>query len=87
MRILFTFVSILARVLNLAILARVLLSWIPLDRDNAIVRIVYDVTEPILGPIRRVLPPLGGLDLSPIVALILIQVLERVLLTIIAGLA
>jgi YggT family protein len=84
---LFTFVNILAQVLNLAILARVLLSWIPLDRDNAVVRIVYEVTEPILGPIRRVLPPLGGLDLSPIVALVLIQVLQRVLLTIIVGLA
>ncbi|HHX42609.1 MAG TPA: YggT family protein [Chloroflexi bacterium] len=87
MRLLFTFVNILAQVLNLAILARVLLSWIPLDRDNAVVRIVYEVTEPILGPIRRVLPPLGGLDLSPIVALVLIQVLQRVLLTIIVGLA
>lgn len=87
MRILFTFVSILAQVLNIAILARVLLSWIPLDRDNAFVRIVHEITEPILGPIRRVLPPLGGLDLSPIVALILIQVLQRVLLTVIAGLA
>ena len=87
MRLLFTFVNILAQVLNLAILARVLLSWIPLDRDNAVVRIVYEATEPILGPIRRVLPPLGGLDLSPIVALVLIQVLQRVLLTIIVGLA
>ncbi len=87
MRLLFTFVNILAQALNIAILARVLLSWIPLDRDNAFVRIVYEVTEPILGPIRRVLPSLGGLDLSPIVALILIQVLQRVLLTIIVGLA
>jgi len=87
MRLLFTFVNILGQALNIAILARVLLSWIPLDRDNALVRIVFDVTEPILAPIRRVLPPLGGLDLSPIVALILIQVLQRVLLTIIAGLA
>ena len=87
MRLLFSFVNILAQVLNIAILARVLLSWIPLDRNNALVRIVYEITEPILGPIRRVLPPLGGLDLSPIVALILIQVVQRVLLTLIMGLA
>jgi YggT family protein len=86
MRLLFTFVNILAQVLNIAILARVLLSWIPLDRDNVFVRLVYEITEPILGPIRRVLPPLGGLDLSPIVALILIQVVQRVLLTLIGGL-
>jgi len=87
MSLLFSFVRILAQALNIAILARVLLSWIPLDRNNAFVRIVYEITEPILGPIRRVLPSLGGLDLSPIVALILIQVLERVLLTLLAGLA
>ena len=87
MRLLFTFVNILAQVLNIAILARVLLSWLPLDRDNILVRLVYEITEPILGPIRRVLPPLGGLDLSPIVALILIQVVQRVLLMLIASLA
>jgi len=87
MRVLYTFVNILAQVLNIAILARVLLSWIPVDRSNALVRIIYEITEPILGPVRRVLPPLGGLDLSPVVALILIQLLQRILLTIILSLA
>jgi YggT family protein len=76
------FVIILARVLNIAILARVLLSWIPLDRDNRFVVLIYEITEPILGPIRRVVPSFGGLDLSPMLGLILVEIMERVLLSI-----
>jgi len=80
MRVLNTFVRLLAGALNLAIFARILLSWMPMDRENRLVRIIYEITEPILGPIRRVLPALGGLDLSPLIALILIRVAERVLI-------
>ncbi len=85
MIILRTFIVVLARVLNLIILARVLLSWIPVDRDNPLVSFVYEITEPILGPIRRVIPSVGGLDLSPIIALVLLEILQRLLLTILAG--
>lgn len=87
MRVLNTFVRLLAGALNLAIFARILLSWMPMDRENRLVRIVYDITEPILGPIRRVLPALGGLDLSPLIALILIRVAERVLIMILQTVA
>lgn len=76
------FVIILARVFNIAILARVLLSWIPVDRENQLVGLIYEITEPILGPIRRVIPPFGGLDLSPMLGLILVQIMQRVLLSI-----
>ena len=87
MRVLNTFVVLLARALSLAIFSRILLSWIPVDRQNPLVRIVYEITEPILGPIRRVMPSLGGLDLSPMIALILIQVAERALVTILQTIA
>lgn len=87
MRVLNTFVRLLAGALNLAIFARILLSWMPMDRENRLVRMVYEITEPILGPIRRVLPALGGLDLSPLVALILIRVAERVLIMILQTVA
>jgi len=87
MRVLNTFVRLLAGALNLAIFARILLSWMPMDRGNRLVRIIYEITEPILGPIRRVLPALGGLDLSPMIALILIQVAERVLIMILQTVA
>jgi len=87
MRVLNTFVRLLAGALNLAIFARILLSWMPMDRENRLVRIIYEITEPILGPIRRVLPALGGLDLSPLIALILIRVAERVLIMILQTVA
>ncbi len=76
---LFNFVRILADVLYLAILARVIISWLPISRENAIVQLLYGVTEPILGPIRRVLPGMGGLDLSPMIGLILIWVAQQVI--------
>ena len=86
MRVLYYFIVVLARVLNIAILIRVFLTWIPISRDNPVVSFIYEITEPILGPIRRVLPPVGGLDFSPLVALVLIEVAERVLLTLLARL-
>ena len=82
-----TFVIVLARVLNLAILVRVFMSWLPLDRESRFVVLILEITEPILGPIRRLMPSMGGLDLSPMFGLILIQVMERVLLTVLGRLA
>jgi YggT family protein len=85
--ILYYLVIAIVRVLDLAILARVLLSWVSVSRDNRLVSIILEITEPILGPIRRVVPPLGGLDLSPMIAWILIEMAQRVLLTILARVA
>ncbi|MHB1317263.1 MAG: YggT family protein, partial [Anaerolineae bacterium] len=59
--------------------ARVIMSWLPLSPDNPIVRLLLNLTEPILGPIRRIMPRMGMLDLSPFFALILIGLAERVL--------
>ncbi|MBM3189200.1 MAG: YggT family protein [Chloroflexi bacterium] len=86
MNALYYFVIFLARILNLAILARVFLSWLPIDRNSGFVHLILEITEPILGPIRRIMPSLGGLDLSPMVGLILVQVAERVLLTMLSRL-
>jgi YggT family protein len=65
---------------TLLILIRVVLSWLPVDRDQAWARFIVDVTEPLLGPIRMVLPPIGGLDFSPIVAMFLLQWMSRLAL-------
>jgi len=81
MTALYYFIVFLARILNLAILTRVFMSWLPISRDSRFVGIILQVTEPILGPLRRVIPAVAGLDLSPMVGLILIQVAERVLVT------
>ncbi len=65
-------------VLNALILVRVLLSWIPgVGLNHPVVRIVHQLTSPILDPIRRLMPSAGGLDLSPLVAVLLLSVIRR----------
>lgn len=73
-------------IFNLLILARVLMSWFNPDPNSAIVRTIYQLTEPILAPIRRLLPSTGMLDLSPLVALIGAIVLESLILQLIISL-
>jgi YggT family protein len=74
------FLTILITILTWAILIRVLLSWIPnLDRGNPLVQLLIQITDPVLEPARRIIPPVGGMDLSPIVVILLLQFLERVL--------
>jgi YggT family protein len=85
--LLINFVDILARLLSLSILVRVLLSWLPIDRSGRFAEIILQITEPIVGPIRRVLPTFGGLDFSPMVALLLIEMVHSVLRQILIGLA
>lgn len=69
-------------VLYILLLIRALLSWINLDPYNPIVRFIYLATEPILAPFRRVIPPLGMIDISFIVAILALQLGETVLLSI-----
>ncbi len=69
--------------LDLAILLRVLFSWIHPDPSNQLVRLVYQITEPILAPLRRYIPPFGGLDITPVIALIIMDFLRRVLFALI----
>ena len=80
------FVSILFRVLTLAVLVRVFLTWFPISPYNRFVQILYQITEPILRPFRRIIPPIGTVDISPIVALLVLQLLEQVIMRVIYGL-
>ena len=73
------FIRILAIALNIVIIARVILSWVKLSPTNPIAIIIYGVSEPMLKPVRRLLPNTGGLDFSPIVVIILIMVVQRLL--------
>ena len=79
--ILVRFVELLFNVMTFAILARVLLSWFPMSPGNKIAVFLYDITEPVLGPIRKIVPPVGMLDLSPFIAIVLLQVLEYIILS------
>lgn len=63
-------------ILKAAIVVRVISSWLPISPYSPWVRWSYQLSEPILGPFRRVIPALGGLDLSPIVAYIVLNIVE-----------
>ena len=86
MTFIYSFIRVLAQVLNIAILVRVFMSWLPLNREGRFVTLIIEITEPILGPIRRLVPSIGGLDISPMLGLLLVQVMERVLLTLLSRL-
>jgi YggT family protein len=74
-----TFISILGNVLSFAIIIRALMSWFVPMGGGGLMRVLMDITEPVLAPIRRILPPIGGIDLSPLLALIAIQVVTALL--------
>jgi len=81
MNLIVNMLFLLLQVFQLILLARVLLSWFPnIDRSNPIVRLIYDITEPVLRPIRDMLPPTAGLDLSPLIVFLVITVVMRLLL-------
>ena len=71
-----TIVSYLLQIYMWVIIIRALISWVNPDPYNPIVRFLYQVTEPVLYPIRRRLPFMGGIDLSPIIVLLAILFLQ-----------
>jgi YggT family protein len=74
-------INVLAWALTLSIFARVILSWIPGMRlPFGLGEFVWNVSEPILGPIRRAIPLFGGIDFSPFIALLAIQAIASILL-------
>jgi YggT family protein len=64
---------------SLVVVAAVVMAWVPAAGQNRLGLIVYRLTEPALAPIRRALPPMAGLDLSPMVLLIGLRLLKRLL--------
>lgn len=75
--------SELLRLYSYVLLLRVIMSWFPPSSSPGALATVqlwlYKLTEPVLAPIRRALPPMGGLDLSPMLLLIVLQVVAQAL--------
>jgi YggT family protein len=69
------------------VIIRAIISWVNPDPFNPIVRFLYRATEPVLGYARRIVPPLGGIDLSPILVLVVIVFLDQFLVQTITELA
>ena len=72
-------VSTLIFVLTIAILIRSLMSWFPMSPQNPFYQVIYGITDPIIRPLQRIVPKLGMIDISPMVALIILWVIQRVL--------
>jgi YggT family protein len=75
-------VLLVDRAINLLMLLIVitsLLSWVQPDPRNPVVRFLHGVVDPVLHPIRAILPNLGGFDLSPLVAILILSFLQRLL--------
>ena len=69
------------------LIARIVLSWLPVDPFNNVVQFIMQGTEPILAPFRRIPLQIGTLDLTPLLAFMVLQFLNRVLVRILLGLA
>ena len=84
MEILSTFLQILAQTLeiySLVLIVRVLLSWFPnLDWSNPLLTTVSSITDPYLNAFRGIIPPIGGIDLSAILAFIVLNLMQKLLL-------
>jgi YggT family protein len=83
MLILVQVVRVAFEVLNWLIIARVLLSWIRHNPYHPVIRFVYEITEPVLSPFRRLMPKgMLPVDLSPIFALLVLRLVERLVISI-----
>jgi len=82
------FVDILFTILTWAIIIRVLLTWIPgLPPYHPLVRALASITDPILEPARRIIPPIGMLDISPIVVIFVLELVHEFLVRLLVNLA
>ncbi len=75
----FGLISAVIQLFIFLIIARAVGSFFVRDWSAGIPRFLWDVTEPVLAPVRRILPPFGGLDLSPLVVIILLQIVNSYL--------
>ncbi len=80
MRILVNFVGIFIFVYNILLLVRIVLSWIVADlRSNKFALIIFELTEPLLSPVRRIMPNSGPIDLSPLLVILALQILQHII--------
>lgn len=83
-------IHIVFRAYTYLVLARVILSWIRIDPYHPvwgpILRFIYQTTEPLLGAVRRLLPSMGGLDFSPIIVFLGLDLVRGLLIQLVLGL-
>ena len=82
-------IDLIFRVLTFLIFARVIVSWIRVSPYHPtwgpIIRFIYQATDPIMEPIRRAIPPMGGLDWSPLIVLLALGFLRNIVFQLLSG--
>ena len=73
------FIAFLCQALALLIFIRAILTWFPVSRRNPIVAFLDYITEPILAPLRRAIPRMGMIDISPMIAIIILLIIARII--------
>ena len=79
MSLFFAILRVFCEILTFAVFLRAIMSWIIPGQANLFTDILYHVTEPVLSPLRRILPRTGGIDFAPFVAIIILQVISYML--------
>lgn len=75
-----TLIYFIFEILNLVLIIRIILSWVPHNRYHPIINFIYEITEPILKPFRNMINPIQGIDISPIIVFILLRLLRNLIL-------
>ena len=78
-------IALLVNIYFFALLAMIILSWVAPGSNHPAIYLLHQITEPVMAPFRKALPPMGGMDFSPILVFILINVLQIALRHMAAG--
>ena len=76
------FINVAFYVYTWLIFIRIILSWVKHNPHHPIIRFIYEITEPVLSVFRRIIPPLGAIDLSPIAAFFALEILRQILVSV-----
>lgn len=87
MRLLISLVDLVFGLYSLAIIARVFVDLMRVDPYHPLAQFLYRITEPVLAPLRNRIPPVGMVDISPMVALIVLWILEKIVIRLLLSLA
>ncbi len=71
--------NLVLTVLTYAIIAQAVLSWFQPDLRNPFVRLLHKLTDPIMGPLDRLIPSFGGLNVTPLIAIVILQFIQNLL--------
>lgn len=83
--VLYQTINLFFTILWALILVRIVLSWFPNLQAHPLAEMVVGITEPILAPFKRLIPPMGMMDFSPLVAIIVLAIVQQILLSLIAA--